>query len=95
MSKLDNIFIKVVSNPQICNEYSITNPERYTSIAAGLKSSNGYVVAIATLLKEVGGAYEKQKSDMAIRRKDGAVIIQENDLRSIYRKIIGILEKTK
>ena len=32
---------------------------------------------------------------MAIRRKEGAVILQENDLRSIYRKIIGILEKTK
>lgn len=95
MSKLDNIFIKVVSNPQICNEYSITDPERYTSIAAGLKSPNGYVVAIATILKEVGTAYEKQKSDMAIRRKEGTVILQENDLRSIYRKIVSILEKTR
>lgn len=93
MSKIDNIFVKVISNPQICKEYGITNPERYDNIAAGIKSPNGYVSAIATILKEVNFAYETQRQDP--RKKDAAVMLQDNDMKSIYRKVVTILEKTK
>lgn len=95
MSKIDNIFAKVISNPQLCREYGITDPERYDNIVAGIKSSNGYVSAIATILKEVNTAYELQKQDMAIRRKEGTPVLQDNDMKSIYRKVVGILEKTR
>ena len=95
MSKIDNIFAKVISNPQICREYGINDPERYDNIVSGMKSSNGYVAAIATILKEVNMAYELQRQDMAIRRKEGTPVLQESDMRSIYRKVVGILEKTK
>jgi hypothetical protein len=95
MSKIDNIFAKVISNPQLCREYGITDPERYDNIVSGIKSSNGYVSAIATILKEVNTAYELQKQDMAIRRKEGTPVLQDNDMKSIYRKVVGILEKTR
>ena len=95
MSKIDNIFAKVISNPQICREFGITDPQRYDNIVSGIKSSNGYVSAIATILKEVNMAYELQRQDMAIRRKEGTPVLQESDMRSIYRKVVGILEKTK
>ena len=95
MSKIDNIFAKVISNPQICKEFGITDPDRYDNIAAGIKSSNGYVSAIATILKEVSFAYETQRQDMALRRKEGVVMLQDNDMKSIYRKIVAILEKTR
>ena len=95
MSKIDNIFAKVISNPQICREYGINDPERYDNIVSGMKSSNGYVSAIATILKEVNVAYELQKQEMALRRKEGTPVLQENDMRSIYRKVVGLLEKTK
>lgn len=95
MSKIDNIFAKVISNPQLCREYGITDPERYDNIVSGIKSSNGYVSAIATILKEVNTAYELQRQDMAIRRKEGTPVLQDSDMKSIYRKVVGILEKTR
>lgn len=95
MSKIDNIFAKVISNPQICREYGITDPERYDNIVSGIKSSNGYVSAIATILKEVNMAYELQRQEMAIRRKEGTAVLQDNDMKSIYRKVVAILEKTR
>ena len=95
MSKIDNIFAKVVSQPLICKEYGIDDPERYDNIVSGIKSSNGYVSAIATILKEVNMAYELQRQEMSIRRKEGTPVLQDNDMKSIYRKVVGILEKTK
>ena len=95
MSKIDNIFAKVVSQSFICKEYGINDPERYANIVTGIKSSNGYVSAIATILKEVNMAYELQRQDMSIRRKEGTPVLQDNDMKSIYRKVVGILEKTK
>ncbi len=95
MSKIDNIFAKVVSQPLICKEYEIKDPERYDNIVTGMKSSNGYVSAIATILKEVNIAYELQRQDMSIKRKEGTPVLQDNDMKSIYRKVVGILEKTK
>ena len=95
MSKIDNIFAKVVSQSFICKEYGINDPERYDNIVTGIKSSNGYVSAIATILKEVNMAYELQRQDMSIRRKEGTPVLQDNDMKSIYRKVVGILEKTR
>lgn len=95
MSKIDNLFAKVVSDPAFCREYGITDPERYDNIAIGLKSSNGYVVAVATALKELSLAYEKQASEMKIRGREGAVVLQDSDMRSLYKKIVTILEKTR
>lgn len=95
MSKTDNIFARVISNTAICREYGITDPERYDNIAAGLKSTNGYVQAIATLIKEVYYTHETKRQEMSIRHKEGAVVLEENDMKSIYKKIISILEKSR
>ena len=95
MSKIDNIFAKVISQPMICKEYGINDPERYDNIVSGIKSSNGYVSVIATILKEVNTAYELQRQEMSIRRKEGTPVLQDNDMKSIYRKVVGILEKTR
>ena len=95
MSKIDNIFAKVISQPMICKEYGINDTEQYDNIVSGIKSSNGYVSAIATILKEVNTAYELQRQEMSIRRKEGTPVLQDNDMKSIYRKVVGILEKTR
>lgn len=95
MSKIDNLFAKVVSDPAFCREYGVANPEMYDNIAIGLKSNNGYVVAVATALKEVSFTYDSQVADMRIRGKDGVVVLQDNDMRTIYKKIVTILEKTR
>ena len=95
MSKIDNLFAKVVSDPAFCREYGVTNPEKYDNIAIGLTSNNGYVVAVATALKEISFTYERQVADMRIRGKEGTVVLQDNDMRTLYKKIVTILEKTR
>ncbi len=95
MSKTDNIFAKVISNPAICKEYGITNPEKYDNIAAGLKSSNNYIVAIATVLREINFTYEMQLANMRAKHKEGAAVLQDSDMKELYRKVVSLLEKAR
>ena len=53
MSKIDNVFAKVISDEAICKEYGINDPQKYQNVAQGLKSLNGHVVAIATALQQI------------------------------------------
>ena len=93
MSKIDNIFAKVISDEAICKEYGITDCYKYQNVAQGLKSLNGYVVAIATVLQQIDKLVEAQKMDMRIRGTQGAVVIKDTDLRAVYKKIVTLLEK--
>lgn len=95
MSKIDNIFVKVITDDEIVKEYNITRPEQYTNIAQGLRSVNAYVVAISTALKNLDTIIEQEKSDMRLRHKSGSVIIKDADMKSVYKKIVTLLEKTR
>lgn len=46
MSKIDNIFARVITDEEIVREYNISRPEQYTNIAQGLRSVNTYVAAL-------------------------------------------------
>ena len=93
MSKIDNIFAKVISDEAICKEYGINDPQKYQNIAQGIKSLNGYVVAIATSLQQIDKLVEAEKMDMRIRRTQGIVTIKDADMKSVYKKIVTLLEK--
>lgn len=93
MSKIDNIFAKVISDEAICKEYGINDPQKYQNIAQGIKSLNGYVVAIATALQQIDKLVEAEKMDMRIRRTQGIVTIKDADMKSVYKKIVTLLEK--
>lgn len=95
MSKIDNIFVKVITDEEIVREYNISRPEQYTNIAQGLRSINAYVVAIATALKNLDTIIEQEKSDMRLRHKSGSVIIKDADMKSVYKKIVTLLEKAR
>ena len=95
MGKIDNIFVKVVTDEAIVKEYNISRPEQYTNIAQGLRSVNAYVVTIATALKQLDTLIEQEKSDMRIRHKTGSVNLKDTDLKSVYKKIITLLEKAR
>lgn len=95
MSKIDNIFVKVITDDEIVREYNITRPEQYTNIAQGLRSVNAYVVAISTALKNLDTIIEQEKSDMRLRHKSGSVIIKDADMKSVYKKIVTLLEKAR
>ena len=93
MSKIDNVFAKVISDEAICKEYGINDPQKYQNVAQGLKSLNGHVVAKATALQQIDKLVEEQKMDMRIRGIQGAVVIKDTDLKSVYKKIVTLLEK--
>jgi hypothetical protein len=93
MSKIDNIFVKVISDEAICKEYDIKDAYKYQNIAQGLKSPNGHIVAIATALQQIDKIVEEQKMDMRLRGTQGAVVVKDTDLRAVYKKIVTMLEK--
>ena len=95
MSKIDNIFKKVITDEDLVNEYNISNPDQYTNISQGLHSTNNYVVAIATALKQLDSVIEQVKAEMRIRHKSDSVVIQEADYKKIYKKVITLLERTR
>lgn len=95
MSKIDNIFNKVITDEDIVKEYNISNPEQYTNIAQGLRSVNAYVVTIATALKSLNTIIEQEKSDMRIRHKTGSVVVKDADMKKVYKNIVTLLEKIR
>lgn len=95
MSKIDNIFVKVITDEEFVKEYNVSRPEQYTNIAQGLRSVNTYVVAIATALKNLDTIIEQEKADMRLKHKTGSVIIKDADMKSVYKKIVTLLEKAR
>jgi hypothetical protein len=94
MSKTDNLFKKILEDENLQREYGITDVDRYQNIAAGMRSTNGYVVAIATALDQINKTVEDYRMDMKIRNQSGPINeLKDRDSKSIYRKIITLLEK--
>ena len=93
MSKIDNVFAKIISDEAICKEYGINDPQKYQNVAQGLKSLNGNVVALARALPQIDKLVGVQQMDMRIRGIQGSVLIKETDLKSVYKKIVTLLEK--
>lgn len=94
MSKTDNLFRKILEDENLQREYDIADAGRYQNIATGMKSSNGYVVAIATALDQINKTVEEYRMDMKIRNQSGPINeLKDGDAKSIYRKIITLLEK--
>jgi hypothetical protein len=59
-----------------------------------MRSTNGYVVAIATALDQINKTVEDYRMDMKIRNQSGPINeLKDGDSKSIYRKIITLLEK--
>ena len=93
MSKIDNIFKKIISDGTFCKDLEIKNPELYNNVAQGLKARDVKVCATATTLQLIDKISEEIKSDMRIRRIVGEVHLKEEDKKAIYRKIVTLLEK--
>lgn len=93
MSKIDNIFKKIISDATFCKDLEIKDPELYKNIALGLKAKDVNICATATMLQLIDKISEKIKSDMRIRRIVGDVHLKEEDKKAVYRKIVTLLEK--
>lgn len=93
MSKLDNIFRMVISDPGIQKEYNI-DLEKYDTVKKALDSRDPFVQSIATIVSMLDQKIEAKKMDMRIHRDNGPVVLEESDNSAIYRKVVSILSKS-
>ena len=91
MAKLDTLFQEIMSDEDMMSEFGYT-PADYASIERGSKSRNKYVKAIANMLLQYDKKVEEVRMDMRIKNTTGKVVIKDNVLESIYRKLVKDLE---
>ncbi len=91
MAKLDTLFHEIMSDENMIAEFGYASTD-YSSIDRGTKSRNKYVKAIANMLLQYDKKVEEVKMDMRIKNTTGKVVIKENVLESIYRKLVKDLE---
>lgn len=85
--KIDNIFKRTVSDKNFAEQYDVPIGS-YNNITDGMKSNDGHVKMLATILKEVDKAVEEKKRDMRIRNQDSPVIFSDAEKSSLYKKIL-------
>lgn len=91
MSKLDNIFKKVIADEAIAGKYAIT-PDRYQTVDQGSNAMNPYVKYVARALYNIDKEVEEAKERMRQQYKSEAVKLSDDQLKSIYKVTLPILD---
>lgn len=91
MSKLDNIFKKVIADEAIAGKYSIT-PDRYQTIDQGSNAMSPYVKYVARALYSIDKEVEDAKERMRQQYKSDAVKLSDDQLKSIYKITLPIID---
>lgn len=92
MSKIDNIFLKIISDEQLANRFDI-DPSKYSNIDGGKKAANKYVKAIAELIEQLNVRINNKKDEMKIRHKTGTVALSDVDFQAVYKSIVSVINK--
>lgn len=90
MSKLDNIFQKVIADKALAEKYGIV-PDRYQTITQGNNAMNPYVKYVARTLYGIDKEVEDVKERMRQQYKTDAVKLSEDQLKTIYKVSLPIL----
>ena len=92
MSKVDNMFLKIISDERLASTFDIV-PSKYRSLDDGKRALNPYVKAIAEIVDLLNKNINEMKSDMRIRNKIGPVVLVDEDMAPIYKKALSLLPK--
>lgn len=92
MAKIDNLFLKIISDEQLTKAYNI-NPNKYRDLDAGKRAIEPSVRAIAEMVDLLNKKINDVKSDMRIRNQVGPVILDDAVFQSIYKKVVSTLSK--
>ncbi len=87
MSKIDNIFKRVISDADFRNEYDV-HPELYTTINDGYSANNPYVRAVAKLLWEVDRQVSEMARNQRVRNQEGQIELPETFKSKLYKIMI-------
>lgn len=90
MSKLDNIFEKVISDPIIAEKYNIS-AGRYSTIGQGSHAMNPYVKYIARVLSDIDKEVDDVKEKMHHQYQSDSVKLANEQLKAIYKVSLPII----
>ena len=91
MSKIDNIFRKVISDANLREQYNI-DPDEYQNISQGLKSYNLYVKCIATIIQSIDKTIELDKANSYGSNVGTPRVLSDSAKNALYKKILSELQ---
>lgn len=92
MNKVDNMFLKIISDERFASTFDVV-PSKYRSLDDGKRALNPHVKAVAEMVDLLNKIINEVKSDMRIRNKVGPVMLTDSDFNSIYKKVLSTLSK--
>lgn len=87
MSKIDNIFKRVISDADFRREYDV-RPEIYNSINDGYVATNPYVKTVAKLLLEIEKQVSSLEFDQRSRNLEGKIELPDTFKSKLYKIMI-------
>ena len=87
MSKIDNIFMKVISDADFRREYDV-HPEVYTSINDGCVATNPYVKSVAKILLQIDSQISEMAREQRIRNLKGKIELPDSFKSKLYKIMI-------
>ncbi len=87
MSKIDNIFLRVINDSEFRQEYDV-HPENYSNISDGFLSSNPYVCAVAKLLRNVDDQVSEMEREKRMRNTEGKIELPETFKAKLYKVML-------
>lgn len=92
MTKIDNIFLRVISNPKLCEEFEI-DPSNFTNISEGLVSDDPHVHTIAQMLVDIDSKISEIKSSDLFGPKEHAIELTDTQKSTIYKRVLQSLKE--
>ena len=87
MSKIDNIFKRVLSDADFRREYDV-RPEIYETVSDGFLATNPYVKAVARILIEIDKQVSEMEREQRIRNLEGKIELPETFKSKLYKLMI-------
>lgn len=90
MTKLDNIFLKIINDPQLKEHCEIAT-EDYQSLNDGLLSSDPYVKVLAMMLKEIDMKLGEIQTNNTVYSNNNTIELSESQKKTLYNKLMSEL----
>ena len=90
MTKLDNIFLKVINDPKLKDHCGIS-PEDYQSLNDGLVSDDPYVKVLAKMLKEIDAKLGEIQTNNVVYSNNNTIELSDSAKKTIYNKLMSEL----
>lgn len=90
ITKLDNIFLKVINDPEL-KEHCDIETEDYQSLNDGLLSSDPYVKVLAKMLKEIDIKLNEIQTSNTVYSSNSSIELSDSQKKSLYTKLMSEL----